>query len=210
MPGYFVKNHTIEPYYKRMDQLIKNIKQFSDLSKDSLGALISLFTKIEYRKGDEIIRFGKPCQSLFLVEQGFCRAYNIQDGEEVNLEFFFEYETVTNKNSYLFNKPADFTVVACEPMIVYKIDRPDLLDTIKKHPDIEIAGKKNLELIAAKQEKQLQLFRILTAKGRYEFLEKNAPELLQRIPISQLASYLGVKRETLSRIRNKRMSPAIL
>jgi CRP-like cAMP-binding protein len=66
------------------------------------------------------------------------------------------------------------------------------------------------EIIAAKQEKQLQLFRILTAKERYAFLEKNAPDLLQRVSISQLASYLGVKRETLSRIRNKRMRPAIL
>jgi CRP-like cAMP-binding protein len=193
-----------------MHQLIKNIKQFSELSKDSLELIIPLFSRIEYRKGDEVIRFGKPCQSLFLVEQGFCRAYNIQDGEEVNLEFFFEYETVTNKNSYVFNKPADFTVVACEHMIVYKIDKTDLMYAISQRPEIEIAGKKNLELIAAKQEKQLQLFRILTAKGRYEFLEKNAPELLQRIPISQLASYLGVKRETLSRIRNKRMTPAIL
>jgi len=194
----------------RMDHLIKNIKQFSELSKDSLAVIVPLFSKIEYRKGGEIIRFGKPCQSLFLIEQGFCRAYNIQDGEEVNLEFFFEFETVTNKNSYIFNKPSDFTVVACEPMIVYKIDKPDLLNAIRQFPEIEIAGKKNLELIAAKQEKQLQLFRILTAKERYEFLEKNDPDLLRRVSISQLASYLGVKRETLSRIRNKRMKPAIL
>ena len=193
-----------------MQQLVKNIKQFSELSKDSLEVIIPLFSRIEYRRGDEIIRFGKPCQSLFLVEKGFCRAFNIQDGEEVNLEFFFEFETVTNKNSYLFNKPSDFTVVACEPMIVYKIERKDLLEAIRQYPEIEIAGKRNLELIAAKQEKQLQLFRILTAKGRYEFLEKNDPDLLQRVPISQLASYLGVKRETLSRIRNKRMRPVIL
>lgn len=193
-----------------MEDLIEYFKQFSDLSNDSLDVAIPLFSKIEYRKGDEIIRLGKPCQSLFLIEQGFCRAFNIQDGEEVNFDFFFEYETVTNKNSYLFNKPSDFTVVACEPMIVHRIDKADLLDAIKKCPELDIAGKKNLQLIAAKQEKQLQLFRILTAKGRYEFLENNAPELLQRIPISQLASYLGVKRETLSRIRNKRMTPAIM
>src|SRR5688572_1687028 len=193
-----------------MEDLIKNNTQFSDLSKDSIDVVMPLFSKIEYRKGDEIIRFGKPCQSLFLIEQGFCRAYNIQDGSAINFDFFFEYETVTNKNSYLFNKPSDFTVVACEPMIVHRIDKADLLDAIKKCPELEIAGKKNLQLIAAKQEKQLQLFRILTAKGRYEFLEKNTPELLQRIPISQLASYLGVKRETLSRIRNKRMQPVIM
>ena len=193
-----------------MEKLIKNSTQFAYLSKEGLAIVIPLFSKIEYRKGDELIGFGKPCQSLFLIEQGYCRAYNIQDGEEVNLEFFFEFETVTNKNSYLFNKPSDFTVVACVPMIVYKIERKDLLDAARQYPEIEIAGKKNLELIAAKQEKQLQLFRILTAKGRYEFLEKNNPEILQRISISQLASYLGVKRETLSRIRNKRMRTVIL
>jgi len=193
-----------------MYQLIKNIKQFAYLSKESLDLVIPLFSKMEYRKGDEFIRFGKPCQSLFLIERGYCRAFNIQNGEEVNLEFFFEFETVTNKNSYLFNRPADFSVVACEPMIVHKVDKKDLAPLLVQHPELEIAGKKNLELIAAKQEKQLQLFRILTAKERYNFLEMNYPELVQRVSISQLASYLGVKRETLSRIRNKRMRPVIL
>lgn len=193
-----------------MEHLIKNIKEFSELSKDSLAVIIPLLSKIEYRKGDEIIRYGKHCQSLFLIEKGFCRSYNIQDGSAINLEFFFEHETVTNKNSYLFHTPSNFTVVACEPMIVYKIDKTDLLNATRLCPEIEIAGKKRLELIVAKQEKQLQLFRILTAKERYDFLEKTTPELLQRVSISQLASYLGVKRETLSRIRNKRMKPDIL
>ncbi len=193
-----------------MEDIIKNIKQLSVLSPESIDFMIPFFSKLEFRKGEEIIRAGKPCQSLFMIAKGFCRAYNVQNGEEVNLEFFFEYETVTNKNSYLFNKPADFTVVACEPMVVYRINKNDIQYAISQRPEVELAGKKNLELIAAKQEKQLQLFRILTAKGRYEFLENNNPEILQRISISQLASWLGVKRETLSRIRNKRMRSAIL
>lgn len=193
-----------------MDHIIKKFRQLSVLPEDAVNMVLPYFSRIEYRKGDEIIRFGERCQSLYLIEKGFCRAYNVQNGEEVNLEFFFENETVTNKNSYLFSKTSDFTVVACEPMVVYRIDKTDLQQLISQRPQLELAGKKNLEFIAAKQEKQLQLFRILTAKGRYEFLEKNNPELLQRVSISQLASYLGVKRETLSRIRNKRMRPAIL
>lgn len=193
-----------------MDHIIKKFRQLSVLSEDDINMVLPYFSRIEYRKGDEIIRHGERCQSLYLIEKGFCRAYNIQDGEEVNLEFFFENETVTNKNSYLFNQPSGFTVVACEPMVVYRMNRTDLQYLISQRPELELAGKKNLEFIAAKQEKQLQLFRILTAKGRYEFLEKNDPALLQRVSISQLASYLGVKRETLSRIRNKRMHPAIL
>jgi CRP-like cAMP-binding protein len=193
-----------------MDHIIKKFRQLSVLPEDGVNMVLAYFTRMEYRKGDEIIRFGERCQSLYLIEKGFCRAYNIQDGEEVNLEFFFENETVTNKNSYLFNKLSDFTVVACEPMVVYRMNKTDLQFLVSQRPELELAGKKNLEFIAAKQEKQLQLFRILTAKGRYDFLEKNNPELLQRVSISQLASYLGVKRETLSRIRNKRMRPAIL
>ncbi len=95
-------------------------------------------------------------------------------------------------------------------MLVYRIDKTNLLAAIQRSPEIDLAGKKNLQLIAAKQERQLQLYRILTAKGRYEFLESTDPALLQRVPISQLASYLGIKRETLSRIRNKRRSPKTL
>lgn len=193
-----------------MDHITKKFRQLAVLPEDGINMVLPYFTRIEYRKGDEIIRQGERCQSLYLIEKGFCRAYNIQNGEEVNLEFFFENETVTNKNSYLFNYPADFTVVACEPMVVYRMNKTDLKFLVSQRPELELAGKKNLEFIAAKQEKQLQLFRILTAKGRYEFLEKHNPELLQRVSISQLASYLGVKRETLSRIRNKRMRPAIL
>ncbi len=173
-------------------------------------AIIPLFTTIEYKKGEEIIRCGKTCQSLYVIEQGFCRAYNVQGGQEVNLNFYFELETVTHKNSYVFNIPTDFAVVACEPMLIHRLDKPDILEATRQFPELEAAGKKNLELIAAKQERQLQLFRILTAKGRYEFLEQHDPALLQRVSISQLASYLGVKRETLSRIRNKRMRGAIL
>jgi CRP-like cAMP-binding protein len=193
-----------------MERLLKNIKIFCDLSQRSKDMIIPLCTRMEFKRGEEIIRCGKTCQSLYVIEQGFCRAFNIQDGLEVNLNFYFEYETVTHKNSYVFNTPADYAVVACEPMIVYRLDKPDVLEAIKQCPEIEVAAKKNLELIVAKQERQLQLFRILTAKGRYEFLEKHEPALLQRVSISQLASYLGVKRETLSRIRNKRMRPAIL
>lgn len=189
-----------------MQQIIKNMRPFSELSTDSLSKLLPHFVKIECPKGTELIQFGKACQSLYLIEQGYCRAYNIQDGLEVNLSFYFEFETVTNLNSYVFNIPSNFTVVTCEPMLIYRIEKSNLLTAIQQSPAIDLAGKKNLQLIAAKHERQLELYRILTAKGRYEFLENTDPALLQRVPISQLASYLGVKRETLSRIRNKRRS----
>ncbi|MBO9202923.1 MULTISPECIES: Crp/Fnr family transcriptional regulator [Niastella] len=193
-----------------METFFNNLTRFKALSERGQAMLLPLFTRLEYKKGETLIRCGKPCQSLYLIEQGYCRAFNIQDGLEVNINFYFEYETMTHKNSYVFNTPADFAVVACEPMIVHRVDKPELLEATRLCPELEEAGKKNLELIAAKQERQMQLFRILTAKGRYEFLEQHDPELLQRVSISQLASYLGVKRETLSRIRNKRMRSATL
>jgi len=64
-------------------------------------------------------------------------------------------------------------------------------------------GKKLLEMLAIEQEEQLNLFRLYSAEERFRYFEEKRPELLQRIPLSYLASYLGVARETLSRFRKK-------
>ncbi|MEO6547227.1 MAG: Crp/Fnr family transcriptional regulator [Ferruginibacter sp.] len=181
------------------------IHSFSDFSEKGWDILHPIVTKIEFQKGDYLVVADKICNSLFYISKGYCRAFNVQDGVEVNACFYFENEMVTSINSYIFGIPSYFSIQACEPLTAYHFDKKKVLEISKIAPEIELIAKRNLQLIAAKQEKQLQLFRLLTAKQRYQYLEKNQPEILQRVPLTQLSSYLGVKRETLSRIRNKRI-----
>jgi len=187
------------------DDLLTFIHSFSDFSEESWNLLRSVIIKTEFKKGDHLVEADKVCNSLFFIRKGYCRAFNIQDGIEINTSFYFENDIATNMNSYVFNQKSTFAIQACEPVSAYRFDKSDVFEISKKAPEIELIAKRNLQMIAAKQEKQLELYRLLTARQRYEYLEKNQPEIIQRVSLTQLSSYLGVARETLSRIRNKRL-----
>lgn len=187
-----------------MEELLAYIHTFSDLSEDSWNLLSTIIVREEIRKGDYLVEAGKVCTSLYFISKGYCRAFNVQDGTEVNNFFYFETDIATNMNSYIFETKSTFAIQACEPLTVIRFDKDQVLDVSRKAPEIELIAKRNLQLIAAKQEKQLELYRLLTARQRYEYLEQHQPEILQRVSLTLLASYLGVKRETLSRIRNKK------
>jgi CRP-like cAMP-binding protein len=186
-----------------MTDLLAFIRSFTEFSDESWDILCGITKETAFKKGDHLLQAGKLCHSLFYIRKGYCRAFHLQDGVEINTNFYFEKEIATNINSYTLNIPSSFTVQACEPLLAYRFDRDEIFEAAKLAPEIEIVGKQNLQLIAAKQEKQLELYRLLKATERYAYLEKNQPEILQRVPLTQLASYLGVARETLSRIRNK-------
>ena len=187
------------------DDLLTFIHSFSDFSEESWNLLRSISIDVEFKKVDHLVEADKVCNSLFFIRKGYCRAFNIQDGIEINTCFYFENDIATNMNSYVFNQKSTFAIQACEPISAYRFDKSDVFEIGKMAPEIELIAKRNLQMIAAKQEKQLELYRLLTARQRYEYLEKNQPEIIQRVPLTQLSSYLGVARETLSRIRNKRL-----
>jgi CRP-like cAMP-binding protein len=184
--------------------LLKFIRSFSAFSDESWSLLRSIIDEVEFKKGEYLVHTDKICHSLFFISKGYCRAFNVQEGIEVNTSFFFEKDIATDMNSYVFGQKSSLAIQACEPVIAYRLEKNRILAISQMAPEIELIAKRNLQIIAAKQEKQIQLYRLLTATERYEYLEKNQPEILQRVSLTQLSSYLGVKRETLSRIRSKR------
>lgn len=190
-----------------MKDLLDFIGSFADVSKTNWEALRFIVTEIELKKGERLVEFEKPCKSLFFISKGYCRSFYIKDGEEINTNFYFEKEMVTSIHAYVKNEVSSYAIEACEAVIAYRLDKHKILGLSKRFPEIGMMGKENLQLIAARQEKQLDMYRLLTAEQRYHYLEENQPELLQRVSLTQLASYLGVARETLSRIRRKRLSP---
>ena len=188
-----------------MEELLKYIHSFSEFSEESWKVVLQILTKVEFKKGETLVEVNKKCTSLYFICKGYCRAFNIQEGVEVNTSFFFETDIATNINSYIFGTKSTFSIQACEPLTAIRFNKAQVLEVSKKAPEIELIAKRNLQLIAAKQEKQLELYRLLSAGQRYQYIEKKFPEILQRVPLTHLSSYLGVKRETLSRIRNKRL-----
>ena len=81
------------------------------------------------------------------------------------------------------------------------IDKTKLLEAYKQSHQVETFGRKVLELIMAKQEEHSDSFKLLSPKQRFDTLVSQYPDFLQRVSLTQTASYLGISRETLSRFR---------
>jgi CRP-like cAMP-binding protein len=180
---------------------IQTVTVFSEKSWDILRAAL---TTLEIKKGSYLLKAEEVCNAIFFISKGYCRTFYNKDGEDINTTFYFENDFATNIKSLTKNLRSEYSIQACEHLTVVKFDKEKLLEAYKQSQEIETLGRKLLELIVARQEEHSDLFKLLTAQQRYEYLQKNQPEILQRVSLTQLSSYLGVARETISRIRNKR------
>lgn len=187
-----------------MEKLLNYIHSLTDFSEESWTLLQPALSKKSYKKNEHLLKEGAVCQSLFYIEEGYCKSYYEIDGTIKNTGFFFENNVATNINSFGSGAKSKFNIIACEPLEAVIFDKQKLFEVAKQSPQIEALGRNCIRLFATKQEEFSTVFKLYTAQDRLAYLETNHPEMLQRVSLSQLASFLGVARETLSRIRKRR------
>jgi CRP-like cAMP-binding protein len=187
-----------------MEQLLRYIHSLTEFSAQSWQILLPALTKTSVKKGVHLLKEGDVCHTLFYIEKGYCRSYHVKDGVEKNTAFFFENDIATNIASFGSDAPSAYFIQACKPLTAVAFDKVKLMEASRLSPEVETLGRKCIRAFAVKQEEQSTLFTLYTAQERYEYIERQHPHLLQRVPLTLLASYLGVARETLSRIRKRR------
>ncbi|REC49517.1 Crp/Fnr family transcriptional regulator [Chryseobacterium pennipullorum] len=191
-----------------MEQLLQYINSLTSVSDTSWALLQPALTQKTYRKNELMLQEGKICNSLFYIDKGFCKSYYEIEGVIKNTGFFFENEITTNLSSFGTGEPSAFNIVACEEVHAVLFDKERLFDIARKVHEIEALGRHCIRKFALKQEEFSNLFKLYSARERLEYLETQYPEMIQRVPLTQLASFLGVARETLSRIRKRRVTPS--
>lgn len=187
-----------------MINLLKYIRSLTNFSDESWELLQPALTKREFKKDELFLKEGHVCNSLLYIDRGYCKSYYEIDGIVKNTGFFFENEIVTNIKSFGSGEKSEFNIVACEPLTTIIFDKSRLFQIAEQTNEVEVLGRKCIRLFATKQEEFSNIFKLYSAQERLEYLESKYPEMLQRVPLSQLASFLGVARETLSRIRKRR------
>jgi CRP-like cAMP-binding protein len=188
-----------------MNTLLKYIRSLTNFSDNSWELLQPALTKQVFKKNEFLLKQGQICNSLFYIEKGYCRSYFDIDGVEKNTGFFFENEIATNINSFGNGTRSEFNIAACEPLTAMVLNKTKLFEAAKQASEIEVLGRNCIRSFASKQEEFSNLFKLYSAQERLEYLETKHPEILQRVSLSRLASFLGVARETLSRIRKRRI-----
>lgn len=175
----------------------------ADISAPDLDKLFEIAGRRELVKGEVILKQGQVCNNIFFVEKGYLRTFIDKDGSEINTGFTFEGHFTTNLKSLRLSVPAENSIVTVEGSVIYEFEKHQLLALYNESASIESFGRKLLEQLLMDQEEHTNLFKIYSPAERYQYLLMNKPGILQRVSLSQLSSYLGVARETLSRIRKK-------
>lgn len=188
-----------------MNNLLKYIQSLTTFSDESWELLQSALTKKDFKNKEFLLQEGEVCNSLFYIDKGCCKSYYEIDGVIKNTAFFFENEIATNIKSFGSGQKSEFNLITCEPSTVVLFDKEKLFEVAKQSKEIETLGRNCIRVFAAKQEEFSNLFKLYTPRERFEYLERNHPGILQRVSLTQLSSFLGVSRETLSRIRKRRL-----
>ncbi len=180
------------------------ITSITPFSEESWCLLCSCLTKECFSRKESILKEGQVCKAVYFVVSGLCKASYNAEGKEINTAFYPEKHFFTNIQSIRQGVGSAYDLKACEPSTVLRIDRARLLEAYRLSHEIEALGRKVLEQISAHSEEEVNTFRLLTPRQRYENLLARQPHLCQRLSQTELASYLGTSRESISRFRARK------
>ncbi|MBD3631215.1 Crp/Fnr family transcriptional regulator [Cyclobacterium sp.] len=176
------------------------ISKYITLTADEEKALIDLNIFRSFKKGTLLLAEGQKSNNGYFVLKGCIRIYYMIDGEEKTTAFYTEMEGFTPPG-VVDKKPSKFYVSCVEDSIL-TISDPSMEEEIfQKFPKFETMCRVLSEELLVKQQLDFDTFKTSSPEQRYLKLLENRPDLIQRVPQYQLASFLGIKPQSLSRLR---------
>lgn len=186
-----------------INNLLSSIQNLIALSPPEIGIVTSLFKEKRYKKGDFFLEEGRICKQVGFVVKGLMRYYINHDGEEKTYAFSQENEYVCNYESFLPQKPSSKIIQALEDSIVFTISYDDLQLLYANVSEGERFGRIAIESVFIQLLKDINSFYTETPELRYERFINTHADLQQRISQYHIASFVGVKPQSLSRIRKR-------
>jgi CRP-like cAMP-binding protein len=183
-----------------MKEFADFIKSKIDIREADLEAIISVSKSRNVKKGQLVLKRGQIAYQYFYIKSGALRFFFGELDEQLTAWVVFQNEFFTEISSLNPQKPTRFNIEAIEDTELLCIDKSDMEKLYKLFPEWQEFGRITWEAMAIRMIDQIISFQTLSAEERYlEFLAKS--ELVQRVPVKQIASYLGITPNALSRIR---------
>lgn len=190
-----------------MNNEIKNFKnhlaKVISMDDKSFDIATEYFQIEKIFKGEYLVKEGQICNKIAYINEGLFRIYNLKDGIEINTCFCKEDSIITSFNSFVNQIPSIESIQALENSVLVTLSMRNLL----KLQNVSAIWQKIRQLLTEKECLRLSdrasSLSFESALEKYENLLKYQREIIQRVSIQHIASYIGVSRETLSRIRSK-------
>ena len=163
------------------------------------------FSKIlPLKKGAILVKEGQYADKTYYIAQGNARAYSLKKGRDITDWFAFDNEFISPIQSFFLNVPSPMYLETMGPAILLEMDRATIDRLSDKYRDFDRLTKLILTKTLLKLQHRIAFMQFETAQQKYESLLATQSDITQRVPLTHIASYIGITLETLSRVRARK------
>ena len=186
-----------------LQEFLRYINTIYPVSEALQDGLMKQAEIITFPRKTTLLREGERADYVWMVLHGMMRSYYLKDGLEICSSFMKEDHLVISVSSFYSRKPGYEWIETLEETTVARLHYDELQKLLHQHIEFNFIVRVLTESYAMLSEERLYLLRKQTAEERYLYILNNDPELLNRVPLKYIATFLGMNLETLTRIRKK-------
>ncbi len=188
------------------DSIRQNIQQHIALTDEEFNLFYSKLQFKTLKKKEYILEMGSVCDAIFYINTGLIRYFYLTDGEEHTGQFFFENSWYCDIESFVLHQPSELFVQTLEPTSLAVISKSAVYELYDSIHGFERFGRLMAENAFIGLRKKTRSLTQLDPEARYLQLLNERPKVMERVKQRYIASYLGIKPQSLSRIRRRLLS----
>ncbi len=184
-------------------KLLDSISRFDHYTDAEIADFVSILQIKGLKKNDHFLSEGQISREIAFVDQGLLMHYRVYEGEVIPADFAVENEWVAYLKSFSSQTPSEMSIMALEDSVLLVLPAEKLAGLLVKHPKFLSIKNHNVEKALIDSTQHAADLAMLSAKQRYYKLMRDKPYVVERVPQYYLAPYLGMKPQSLSRIRKE-------
>jgi CRP-like cAMP-binding protein len=184
-----------------MFQLKQFVSSFHSLSEACVRDFEALVKSKQFERGEYLLKAGKVCEYLYFIEKGVVQCYKGSKFKKQTLWFMLEGEIPIYKNSFYGRKESEANIVALEDTRVYTLSYTDMRRLCEVHHSFALMALKITEDYHMRSDLKSEVLGFRKSEDRYYYLKEQRPDIVERVPQKDQASFLRITEETLSRTK---------
>lgn len=186
-----------------MTNLIKKLTDHIAFEESELQSILAHFKLLDIKKGELLLRAGEVCSRAFFIEEGGLNMYQIEDGKMCVVELFLEGDMLAEPISFLKQTPTHCYIEAIGNAKIYEISHASIYNLYQQTYKWDRFVRLILENGVLRLFHRLAYNQALSNEQHYLLLQKERPQLFEKVPQYLIASYLNITPEGLSKMRKR-------